>query len=173
MLTEQTLAWSTRHQLDDKVRAEQRAIQLYRHASGQGRLGQVWSRLTGQTSHLLKLASVEANCTVRSRVHGGLRLVAIRRIRGSQSRHKYFDRSFRPLQPHTRRRWLNLAIAWQMGVALPPIRLIQVGDIYFVLDGHHRISVARALGEAEISATVTVWQVDEPLPWEKPAGASA
>jgi hypothetical protein len=47
---------------------------------------------------------------------------------------------------------------------LPPVVLVQVGDVYFVRDGHHRISVARALGQLDIEAEVTVWQVSGPLP---------
>jgi hypothetical protein len=49
---------------------------------------------------------------------------------------------------------------------LPPVRLIQVGDVYFVRDGHHRISVAKALGQTEIDAVVSVWHAAGPLPWE-------
>jgi hypothetical protein len=49
---------------------------------------------------------------------------------------------------------------------MPPVVLVQVGDIYFVEDGHHRISVALAWGEQEIEAEVTVWQVAGALPWE-------
>jgi ParB-like chromosome segregation protein Spo0J len=45
------------------------------------------------------------------------------------------------------------------GVTLPPVELIQVGDTYFVVDGHHRISAARALKVDHIDATVTVWEV--------------
>jgi hypothetical protein len=51
---------------------------------------------------------------------------------------------------------------------LPPVVLVQVGDVYFVRDGHHRISVARALGQLDIEAEVTVWQVSGPLPWDVP-----
>ena len=58
-------------------------------------------------------------------------------------------------------------MAFQRGRCLPPVALIQVGDHYFVRDGHHRISVARALGQLAIEATVEVWQVDRPLPWEQ------
>jgi hypothetical protein len=50
--------------------------------------------------------------------------------------------------------------------------LIQVGDVYFVRDGHHRISVARALGHLMIEATVEVWQVDGPVPWNTQRRAS-
>ena len=51
---------------------------------------------------------------------------------------------------------------------MPPVELVQVRDAYFVRDGHHRISVARALGQRDIEAEVMVWHVDGPLPWEEP-----
>jgi hypothetical protein len=49
------------------------------------------------------------------------------------------------------------------------VELVQVGDVYFVRDGHHRISVALALGQRDVEAEVTLWQVTGPLPWEQPA----
>ena len=58
-------------------------------------------------------------------------------------------------------------MACSQDVPLPPVSLVQVGGCYFVEDGHHRISVARALGETVIDAEVTVWDVSGPLPWEK------
>ena len=54
---------------------------------------------------------------------------------------------------------------------MPLVRLIQVGELYFVSDGHHRISVARAFGQQEIEAQVTVWQVEGALPWEQSGAA--
>ena len=51
-------------------------------------------------------------------------------------------------------------IARQEGKSLPPVELVQVGAAYYCLDGHHRISVARAFGQPEIEAAVTVWQVE-------------
>jgi hypothetical protein len=65
-------------------------------------------------------------------------------------------------------RWLRVAAARDQGKVLPPVVLVQVEDVYFVRDGHHRISVARALGQLDIEAEVTVWQVPGPLPWETP-----
>jgi hypothetical protein len=50
---------------------------------------------------------------------------------------------------------------------------VQIGNLYFVRDGHHRISVARALGQRSIEAKVTVWQVTGPLPWQAGAAAQA
>jgi hypothetical protein len=63
-------------------------------------------------------------------------------------------------------RWLSVAAARDQGKGLPPVVLVQVGDVYFVRDGHHRIAVARALGQLDIEAQVTVWHVSGPLPWE-------
>jgi hypothetical protein len=64
-----------------------------------------------------------------------------------------------------------MAAAKMRGVALPPVELIQVGDIYFVRDGHHRISVARAFGQEQVDAEVTVWDVTGPLPRREPMPA--
>jgi hypothetical protein len=60
-----------------------------------------------------------------------------------------------------------------MRVPLPPITLTLVGDRYFVVDGHHRVSVARALGQAGIDAGVTVCEFAGPLPWEQAKTARA
>jgi hypothetical protein len=61
-------------------------------------------------------------------------------------------------------RWLSVARALEKGVALPPVELIQLGDRYFVRDGHHRISVARAMRQDEIEATVTVLELGAASP---------
>lgn len=147
------------------------ANSLYVVARKRARQGQLWSRLTGRPRELLALKQVSATCTVQAESDGGIRTVPINQIRGSESRSRYFDRDFNPLYDHTRGRWLSIAVARQQGKALPVVALIQVGDVYFVQDGHHRISVARALGQKAIEARVSVWQVNGPLPWETPAQA--
>ena len=63
------------------------------------------------------------------------------------------------LLQRVRERWLSIASSYLHGISLPAVELIQVGDIYFVRDGHHRISVSRAFGEVEIDAEVWVWSV--------------
>jgi hypothetical protein len=123
--------------------------------------------LTGRSRCLFDLASVEANGTVDARCEAGLRAVPLEQIRGSEGRTDDFDRDFHPLQEHTRSRWLSVAAAGRRGQALPPVDLIQVGDVYFVRDGHHRISVACTIGQKAIDAKVIVWHVDGPLPWER------
>jgi len=142
---------------------DQLAVTLYTDAHNRGRWGQVWSALTGRSRCLLPLAEVDAACTVHAHRYAGMQMVPISQICGSEGRCHDFDRDFHPLQDHNRERWLGIARARQRGKALPPVELIRVGDVYFVLDGHHRISVARALGQRDIEAKVMVWQVTGPL----------
>jgi len=149
--------------IDEKVREEQRAADLFRHIRNQALLKRLWSALTGRSGRLLPLASVEAACTVVECRNAGTRTVPIDRIRGSSNRCRDFDAGFRPLHSHEQARWLRVAAARLRGAKLPPVELIEAAGLYFVVDGHHRISVARALGEAEIRARVTTWQVAGPL----------
>jgi hypothetical protein len=147
------------------------ANSLYAVARKRARQGQFWSSLTRRSRGLLALKQVSEACTVQAQSDGGVRTVPIGQIRGSEDRSRDFDRDFNPLQDHCKGRWLNIAVARQQGEALPLVALIQVGEIYFVKDGHHRISVARALGQLDIEAKVNVWQVSGPLPWETPTRA--
>ena len=65
-----------------------------------------------------------------------------------------FDRGFRPTSSRTRTRFERIAEAARRGVALPPIDVYRIGDLYFVRDGHHRVAVARAQGRDTIDARV-------------------
>lgn len=85
----------------------------------------------------------------------GRQVVPLDRIVGSVDRTRDFDRSFRPTSPRTRGRWESIATAMRRGEAMPPVALYKLGEVYFVRDGHHRISVARALGWKDIEAQVT------------------
>lgn len=103
---------------------------------------------------------------VRGRRYAGIQSVPISQIRGSMGRIGDFDRGFHPLDDRLRSRWISVAMARSQFIPLPPVSLVQVGACYFVEDGHHRISVARAFGESAIDAEITVWDVHGPLPWE-------
>jgi hypothetical protein len=111
-----------------------------------------------RNSNLLKsLDKVARQHGAANRHYLGLRTVSINQIRGSETRTQDFDSSFHPLNERTFDRWSSVAQAHQEGIPLPPVELIKVGEIYFVRDGHHRISVARAFGEQFIEAEVTEW----------------
>jgi hypothetical protein len=136
------------------------AVRKWRDARFHGQLGQIWSRLTGRSGRLLDLSAWRAAGRLLGGRSAGIRTVPISKIRGSEGRSEDFDREFHPLRLHNQGRWLSVATARQRGVVLPPVELIQIGDIYFVRDGHHRISVAKAFGQEEIEAEVTVWETD-------------
>jgi hypothetical protein len=80
--------------------------------------------------------------------------VSINRIRGSVNRIYEFDCDFYPLTDDVAMRWLRIASMMLQGKTLPPVELIDVGDVYFVIDGHHRLSVSRMLGHIYIDALV-------------------
>ncbi len=140
------------------------AATLYARSRRHGRRGRFWPTGSQDSRSLLDLSEIESSCRVDARRYAGLHTVPIEQIRGSEGRSNDFDRSFNPLQDHCKGRWLRVARARDQDKVLPPVVLIQVGDVYFVRDGHHRISVANALGQMDIEAEVTVWQVSGPLP---------
>jgi hypothetical protein len=85
----------------------------------------------------------------------GPAVVALDDIVGTVDRQREFDRRFRPTTGRVRSRWEHIATAMRRGEAMPPVDLLRIGEIYFVRDGHHRVSVARALGRTDIDAFVT------------------
>ncbi|HEY0639943.1 MAG TPA: chromosome partitioning protein ParB [Pseudonocardiaceae bacterium] len=85
----------------------------------------------------------------------GLQVVKLDSIVGSVDRTRDFDRRFRPSSGRVRERWERLAVAARRGEAMPPVELYRVGELHFVSDGHHRVSVALAMGLDTIDAYVT------------------
>jgi hypothetical protein len=85
----------------------------------------------------------------------GVREISLEAISGTvePNRAAQFDREFRPAPP-ARTRWQRVWLAQQRGTPLPPISVVQVGDSFAIRDGHHRVSVARALGALTIDAIV-------------------
>lgn len=129
----------------------------FRRLRGQARRQRFYAMLMGQQRHLLNLGEVQKAVTVTTRTHGGLKLVPLEKIRGSLNRCNDFDSSFRPLQEYTEERWITIAVAHCRDESLPPVELVELDDTYYVTDGHHRISVARMMGQCEIEAEVIVW----------------
>lgn len=85
----------------------------------------------------------------------GLQVIPLDSIVGSVDRTRDFDRRFRPTSGQSRERWQRLALAQRRGESIPPIEVYRVGEMHFVVDGHHRVSVAHALGLKSIEAYVT------------------
>lgn len=140
------------------------ALQLYEKTSRLGFISKIWSTLTRHPHRLFDLETTRRKLNVRSRHYVGLQTVPIRCIRGSEGRSRDFDEHFHPWQSRTKFRWIDIAVAQRQGQPLPPVELIQLGDVYFVRDGHHRISVAQAMGQTHIDAEVTEWKIAGALP---------
>jgi hypothetical protein len=85
----------------------------------------------------------------------GQQLIPLDSIVGTVDRSREFDRDFRPKSPRVRERWQRINTAQRKGEAMPPIDVYRIGELHFVKDGHHRVSVARALGHKDINAYVT------------------
>jgi hypothetical protein len=85
----------------------------------------------------------------------GLQVIRLDSIVGTVDSSRDFDRRFRPTSSRVRARWERLALAQRMGEPIPPIDVFRVGDLHFVQDGHHRVSIALATGQDTIEAYVT------------------
>jgi len=94
----------------------------------------------------------------------GLKTIKLRSIIGTVDSTRDFDRMFRPTSGRVRERWEKLALAQRKGESIPPIDVYRVGDVHFVRDGHHRVSIAMATGQKKIDAYVT--EVRTSLPAE-------
>ncbi|PTA67298.1 transcriptional regulator [Deinococcus arcticus] len=92
----------------------------------------------------------------------GLQTIEVDHIIGSVDRYREFDRHYLPKERHLDERWIGVRSAQLQGKELPPIQVYQVGELYFVKDGNHRVSVARRQGQKYIDADVIELQVTVP-----------
>jgi hypothetical protein len=104
---------------------------------------------------ILPFEEVVAALGRRSERHIGLESIPLDSIVGTEGRQRDFDRGFRPTSGRTRGRWERIATAARQGESFPPIDVYRIGEVHFVKDGHHRVSVARAQGLDTIDAYVT------------------
>ncbi len=116
-----------------------------------GRFGQILARLLNRENHLLVLDTLAGPSR---RTPDRIVSVPIRKIKGSLSRGEDFDASFHPLKETSRTRWVSIYTAIRSDIPLPAVELVQVGNTYYVRDGHHRISVAHSLDQEAIDAHI-------------------
>jgi hypothetical protein len=133
---------------------------LYRSMQTKALLGRIHAFLTGRSRSLLDLTTEISKRKIHSQHYAGSRTVSINLIRGSEGRSGDFDCEFNPLHTRTWDRWMSIASARSQGDTLPLVELVQLGDDYFVRDGHHRISAARAFGEEYVDAIVIVLEFE-------------
>jgi nucleotide-binding universal stress UspA family protein len=121
------------------------------------------ARLTGKSNDLLCYDDVRQKLKTATTSTKELKDIPLDAIVGSVGRCGDFTRSFLPLQDTDLHRWARVEVAMADLSGLPPIEVYQVGQAYFVLDGHHRASVARQFGATHIQAYVTKVQTRVPL----------
>jgi hypothetical protein len=85
----------------------------------------------------------------------GQQTIKLDTVVGTVDSRRDFDRHFRPTSGRVRERWERLALAQRRGESIPPIEVYRIGELHFVRDGHHRVSVAIAAGQKVIDAHVT------------------
>ncbi len=143
----------------------QAAMQDFRAARQQAGLQEVLSRLTGKSNKLLSYEEVAKKLRLGTKVERGIQSIPVSAIVGSVGRYADFTRTFLPRQAEDRERWsrVKAVLADGAGAGLPPIEVYKVGEAYFVLDGNHRVSIARQEKIEFIEAHVI--QVFSPVPF--------
>lgn len=134
----------------------------FRRARQRAALENVLAQLRGRPDELLSYDEVQRHLKLEGAVDRGLRRIPLNAIVGSVGRYSDFTRTFLPRREGMEERWARIRALIERGEELPPISVYQVGDAYFVLDGNHRVSVARAMKMDEIPAYVT--EVPTPVP---------
>ena len=114
----------------------------------------IWAALRGKPNRLLSYDEVKEKLHIGGPIYRGMQTVRLDQIAGSLNRYHQFDRAFLPTQDDTAARWQNINRAFYQDVSLPPVVLYRVGQVYFVVDGHHRVSVAREQHQEFIDAEV-------------------
>ena len=117
-------------------------------------MNRVWGTLSGQPSTLLSYDEIKEKLHVGGPIYRGVKTVRVDQIAGSLNRYHEFDRVFLPASDKLADRWQSVNRAFYQDISLPPIVLYKVGQVYFVVDGHHRVSVAREQGQIYIEAEV-------------------
>lgn len=113
---------------------------------------------------LLSLNDVKKILKPKNEVYVGLKTVPIKKIVGSEGRYNDFDNRFLPRSNELKQRWMNVDQAHLSDIVLPPIQLYELGGLYFVRDGNHRVSVGKAQGVEFIDAEVISLQSEVQLP---------
>jgi uncharacterized ParB-like nuclease family protein len=148
------------HSLHLNVHAQAEKAQAemdFSRARRQALLRWIWAFLRRDfaSNQLLSFEEVKGSLRAVSQVYLGLRMVPLDKIVGSVGRYTDFDRAFLPSKGHLAERWKRIDRMMRRSGELPPVDLYKVGEAYFVLDGNHRISVARYHGVGWIDAQVT------------------
>jgi nucleotide-binding universal stress UspA family protein len=141
------------------------ALQDFNDARRKAAMQEVLARLTGKSNELLSYEEVAKKLKLNVRTERGVHEIPVKAIVGSVGRYTEFTRSFLPRKNKDQERWARVktVIDDPWGAGLPPIEVYKVGEVYFVLDGNHRVSVARQEGFEFIEAHIIEVRTDIPV----------
>lgn len=137
------------------------AVQDFHQARRQAAMEEVLARFTGKSTKLLSFNEISQRFKSAHSVEKGVQEIPLEAIVGSSGRYEDFTRSFLPLRGSDQDRWASVqAYVKQKGIGhMPPIDVYQIGEVYFVSDGNHRVSIARRMGLTHIKASVVELQI--------------
>jgi nucleotide-binding universal stress UspA family protein len=141
----------------------QLAVQDFRRARRKAAMTKIMAYLQGETTELLSYEDVRKKLKVTGASNRGVQEIPLDAIVGSVGRYADFTRQFLPKRDSDETRWARVQTVMTGMLGLPPIEVYQIGDAYFVLDGNHRVSVARQMGATHIEAYVTEIRTKIPL----------
>ena len=141
------------------------ALQDFQSAHLRGKLQGVLARITGRSNQLLSYEEIADKLKLQGRSDKGIQTIPIDAIIGSVGRYTDFTRTFLPRRAEDQQRWANVKAATldPLGQGWEPIEVYKVSEVYFVMDGNHRVSIARQEGWKTIQAHVIEIQTNIPL----------
>lgn len=139
----------------------QSALYDFRQAHQRAAVQEIVGRLTGKSTRLLSYEEVASKLKLSARSDRGIHQIPVNAIVGSVGRYTDFSRTFLPRDAQDEQRWARVKTAFA-GTPFPPIDVYKVGEVYFVLDGNHRVSIARQNRMEHIDANVI--EVKTPVP---------
>lgn len=142
-----------------------KALDDFRRARSKAAMKRFWAGIRGRSLDLLPYDEISTKLRAVSQADRGLQEVPLNKIVGSVSRIRDFDRNFLPLRDDDIYRWADVktAMTSPLAAGVPPVSLYQIGDAYFVIDGNHRVSIAKEMGMDTIEAYVTEIKTKVPI----------
>ncbi len=143
----------------------QSALNDFQNARRKAVLRELVARLTGKPNELLSYDEVAQKLKLHARQERGIQQIPLDAIVGSVGRYSDFTRDFLPRKDENQSRWVKVRAMMEdpTGAGIPPIEVYKVGEVYFVLDGNHRVSAARQAGFKTIEAHVIEVKTEVPL----------
>lgn len=147
----------------DKYLVNGQALDDFSKARFKEKILAIMNILSPEKQQLLSLYDIKSLVKPKNETYKGMQVVPVKDIIGSEGRYRDFNNAFLPRKEHLRNRWISVDRAHITDMILPPIKLYKIGDVYFVRDGNHRVSVAKMQKVYSIDAEVVELNAEIPF----------